>query len=215
MTASLLAPPARRSPSGVLIVVGWFAAALVAGAAGVFHTPPGVPPVAIAVAGLLPPVLVAGLLLVSARFRAWAGALDLRVLTMLQAWRIAGFAFIALWAHGTLPAGFAVPAGFGDVLVGMTAPLVAMSVIGRGRWARRAFYGWTFFGVADLVVAMTLGVLHTNSPLGLLAGTDPDIDVMAVLPMSLIPTFGVPLTLVLHVLSLANAAGNDVFGVRR
>jgi hypothetical protein len=211
MTASLLSPPARTLTPAALVTVAWFGAAMAAGAAGVFHTQAGVPPVAVGVAAAVPPLLVVGLLVVSARFRAWARALDLRLLTMLQTWRVAGLAFVALSAQGTLPTGFALPAGFGDIIVGLTAPFVAVFVIGGGRWAKRAYYGWTFFGIADLITAVTLGVLHSNSPIGLLTGTEANTEAMAVLPMSLIPTFGVPLTLALHAISLVNVARSGLF----
>jgi hypothetical protein len=155
-----------------------------------------------------PPLLVVGLLAWSGSFRNWARGLDLRLLTMLQSWRIAGFSILALLGAGALPAGFALPAGIGDVIVGLTAPVVAIAVVGRSRWA---FYGWTFFGIADLVVAVTLGVLHSSSPIGLLAGPGVGTEAMGVMPMSLIPTFGVPLTLVLHIVSLANASHSEVW----
>jgi hypothetical protein len=52
-----------------------------------------------------------------------------------------------------------LPAGVGDVIVGLTAPAVAVAVVG---WSRWAYYAWTFFGIADLVVAVTLDVLNSN-----------------------------------------------------
>jgi hypothetical protein len=192
----------------VLVMVVWLGVAMAAGAAGVFHTGPDAPPVALGVAAAGPPLVVVGLLAWSVSFRDWVRGLDLHLLTMLQSWRIAGFALLALWGVGELPAGFALPAGIGDVIVGITAPAVALVVVGR---SRMVFYGWTFFGIADLVNAVTLGVLHSTSPIGVLADPAVSTDVMRDLPVSLIPTFGVPLTLVLHAVSLANAAHSDLF----
>jgi hypothetical protein len=123
---------------------------------------------------------------------------------MLQTWRVAGLAFLALAVQGDLAAGFAWPAGLGDVLVGLTAPLVALYVIGGGLRARRVYLGWTFFGIADLLVAVALGVT---------AGAG--VDAMSVLPMSLIPTFGVPLTLALHAICLVNAAQSGLWPDRQ
>jgi len=193
----------RSLTPAVAVMVVWLGAAAAAGAAGVFQTGPDDPPVAVGVVAAGPPLLVVGLLVWSGSFRNWARGLDLRLLTMLQSWRIAGFSLLALLGVGALPAGFALPAGVGDVIVGLTAPAVAVAVVGRSRWA---FYGWTFFGIADLVVAVTLGVLHSSGPIGLLADPGVGTEVMGVMPMSLIPTFGVPLTLVLHIISLANAS---------
>nr|BFE78706.1 hypothetical protein GCM10020093_013070 [Planobispora longispora] len=182
--------------------IAWFAAALGAGALGAFRTAPGAPPVAIGLAAGLPPLAALALALGSPRFRAWAGRLDLRFLTLLQTSRIAGLAFLALTAVHALPGGFAVPAGLGDVAIGLTAPLVALFVIGR---SDRLYVAWTALGIADLVTAVTLGVLHSDSPAGVLYG-DVGTDLMAALPMSLIPAFGVPFTLVAHILALVNLA---------
>jgi hypothetical protein len=61
---------------------------------------------------------------------------------------------------------------------------------------------------------VTLGVLYSNSPAGVLRG-EVGTDLMAVLPMSLIPSFGVPITLVAHLLSLINLAGRRAVGRER
>lgn len=183
----------------VWVTLAWFAAVIAAGAAGFFQAPG--PPVRIGLAAGLPPLLAVGAALGSAHFRAWARSLDLRVLALLQTWRVGGLAFLALAAVHALPAGFALPAGYGDVAVGLSAPLVALYVVGRGATGRRLFVAWTLFGILDLLNAVALGVLHSDSPVGLLA-TDVNTDLMEQLPMVLIPAFGVPITLVLHVISL-------------
>ena len=59
------------------------------------------------------------------RFRHWVLGLDLRMLTLFQAWRVIGFGFLPLYAYGVLPGLFAWPAGLGDVAVGLAAPFVA------------------------------------------------------------------------------------------
>jgi hypothetical protein len=56
---------------------------------------------------------------------------------------------------------------------------------------------WNIVGTADLVIAVTSGVLHGRSPIGVLAGSIPT-DVVARYPLSVIPTFFVPLALMLH-----------------
>lgn len=182
----------------VVVVVAWLVAAFVAGAAGVFVEPPGAAPVALGLAAGLPPLIALAAGLVPGPFRTWVRGLDLRFLTLLQAWRVAGFSILALWAEGLLPARFALPAGIGDMLIGLSAPLVALYLVGGGRWARRGYVGWTALGITDLVLAVTLGVT-----------SDSGMEPMSQLPMSLIPTFGVPLTLVLHVMCLVRILGGQ------
>jgi hypothetical protein len=203
VTTHTLSPQAGAVTHAVWISIAWFVAVFAAAIAGVFHTPSDVPPVPIGLAVAIPPAIAIWRAVSSKRFRTWARSLDLRFLTLLQTWRVGGLAFLALAATQALPDGFAVPAGLGDVAVGVTAPLVALYVIGRGRTWRRIYLAWTTFGILDLINAVALGVLFSNSPIGLLA-TDPTTDLMADVPMILIPAFGVPFTLVLHLITLIN-----------
>ena len=193
MSAPTLTLSPRSLAPAAVISVAWFAAALGAGALGAFHTTGGAPPVAIGLAAGAPPLAAIAFAAGSPRFRAWAMSLDLRFLTLLQAWRAGGLAFL----------GLAIPAGVGDLTVGLTAPLVAAFVVGR---SDRLYLAWTALGIADLITAVTLGILYSSSPIGVLRG-DIGTDLMASLPMSIIPTFGVPITLVIHILALTNLRG--------
>ena len=209
----LMSPAASSAPASVPdvpklmpwlwgIAAVWCAVVALAASAGVFAAR-GTPPIALGLAVAVPPLLVVALLAWSPAFRAWAAAADLRALTTLQTWRVAGFGFVTVWAVGDLPGAFALPAGLGDILIGLTAPLVAARWTGPGRSARRIFYAWTALGVLDLLLAVTLGVLHSPTRLGVLAAAG-DTAVMATLPMSLIPTFVVPAMLAIHAISVFN-----------
>src|SRR5919197_1771854 len=99
------------------IALVWFAAAYLAGLTAVFATPPGEPPIAPGLAAGVPPLAALVALRVAPRFRAWAASLDLRLLISIQGWRVGGFVFVAFWAQGLLPGGFALPAGLGDMTV--------------------------------------------------------------------------------------------------
>jgi hypothetical protein len=192
MTTHTLPSQARTLTRAVWVTIAWFVVVLSAAVVGIFHTPGDSPPAAIGLAVVIPPAIVLWRALRSERFRVWARSLDLRFLTLMQAGRLAGFVFLVLAAIHALPSGFAVPAGLGDVAVGLTAPLVALYLVDRARTRRWPYLAWTTFGIIDLITAVTLGVLHSGT------------DLMEELPMVLIPAFGVPLTLVLHVISLVN-----------
>ncbi len=117
----------------------------------------------------------------------------------MQSWRVVGFTFLVLACYHMLPWLFAAPAGLGDMAVGVTANYAAFSLAKPTR--RGAFIRWQLLGMLDLVTALTLGPLSgiLAGPHGLTAG------LMTVLPLSLIPTFGVPLYLILHIISIAQA----------
>src|SRR5262249_44425760 len=144
--------------------------AYLAGAAGLFHPSGTQPPLGIGLAAGLPVLLTGLALLVWRPFRAWAESLDLPLLTSLQAWRVAGFVFLVLYSAGSLPGSFALPAGLGDLAVALSAPFVAgYLAVHRYLPARRFYLGWTAFGILDLLVAVTLGVLNAVGPWGLLS----------------------------------------------
>jgi len=192
----------RQTPVGepltrtLILLAGWFFVAVWLGVSGKLNQHGG-PPLGIAAALLVP-------LAVFAAERRWGSPLfgglvrlDLQALIVPQTFRIIGVVFVVAWMTGTLPAGFALPAGLGDIAIGLAAPFVATAVAQRRPGHRRLAWIWNALGTVDLVTAVTLGVLHGRSPLGLLAGSVPT-DAMTRYPLSLIPTFLVPIALMLH-----------------
>lgn len=135
----------------------------------------------------------------SRRVRQLATRMDPRWLVGLQTFRVVGAVFLAALAAGVLPRVFAGPAGWGDVLVGLAAPVVALVALrGRGGWWAVAV--WNTLGLADLVMAVTLGNLagpHTGNVLQAV----PTTEALTMYPLVLIPTFAVPLALLLHLLT--------------
>ncbi|HKU24718.1 MAG TPA: hypothetical protein VJQ54_04550 [Candidatus Sulfotelmatobacter sp.] len=180
------------------LIAAWFVFSMTASAFGVFQTGPNDPPLPIGLAATLPLVLFALWFSASSGFRHFTLSLNPRVLTLVQSWRIVGYAFLILAAYGILPKLFAWPAGWGDIFVGATAPFVALKLVKNSR--RRSFVLWQALGILDLVNAVTLGALAGYiDPKGVATGA------MTVLPLSLIPTFLVPLFLILHVICIAQA----------
>jgi hypothetical protein len=185
----------------IICIAGWFLAALGASVSGLLQTGPSSAPIPIGVALLAPLILGVLAYARSARFRRLLLGIDLRWLIGVQLWRIAGAEFLLYYAHHELPASFALPAGIGDVLVGLAAPFVAVLAASGTSTARRTVIGWCVVGIADLVVAVTMGVLNAPGTFGLLAGEVTTAPMLA-LPLSLIPTFFVPLSILLHVIVL-------------
>ena len=109
-----------------------------------------------------------------------------------------GATFVVLQAYRILPAIFALPAGYGDIAIGATAPFVAWKLVDPGH--RGSFILWQFLGISDLIIAVSLGTTA-----GLRVVQDAPITAMTVLPLSLIPTFFVPLFTILHVICIAQA----------
>jgi hypothetical protein len=139
--------------------------------------------------------LTAALLLIAWRIapvRAWVMSLPLRSIVLLHVTRFVGFYFLWLHARGRLPYDFAVPGGWGDIAVAGMA--LAVSALPQEAPAtRRSILLWNILGTLDILL-----VVATAARLGL---RDPDSMVeLTRLPLSLLPTFLVPLIIASHVI---------------
>jgi hypothetical protein len=130
----------------------------------------------------------------------------------LQVYRGAGAIFLLLLGLGLLPGVFALPAGFGDVTVGLVALLV-VAVASRGSKSAPAWIlGWNLFGIADLVVAVGTGFLSSPSRFQLLSPEAPNV-LVGLFPLVLIPIYAVPLSVILHLASLTKLARENSLNV--
>lgn len=187
-----------------VVLAVWFALVVVLGATGAFVTPPGTPPLPIAL-GVIVPLAVFFLGLgVSPAFREFVAAIDVRLTLGVQAWRFAGLGFLALATYDFLPGGFALPAGLGDIAIAATAPWLLFAVLRQPRFiAGRTFAVWNALGILDLVVAVGTGTLISVFASG--AAGEVTMTPMAQLPLVLIPTYFVPIFVMLHVAALMQA----------
>lgn len=158
-----------------------------------------------------PPVGINLVVVLSVLFLSLAASVALRRLLTrqehlirLHLWRLVGVVFLLLMVRGQVPALWALPAGIGDILVGVTAPWIARHVH-TPHGSRRAVI-WNLFGMADLIVAVGLGMMTSPGPTQVFQ-TVPTSELMAHFPLALVPTFLVPLAFVLHVTSLWQLLG--------
>jgi len=199
-TLQFRVPAQAKLITGVVLAI-WFVLVVVLGTGGAFAGPPGRPPLPILVAVLAPLALFYTASRLSSRFHGLVMAADLRILISMQAWRAGGLGFLALYAHGVLPGFFAFPAGLGDIAIGVTAPLVLLTLLRRPDFvASRRFRRWNWLGILDLVVALSLGAFGSM----LASGVPGEITtgVMALMPEVIIPAYLVPIFLMLHMASL-------------
>jgi len=121
-------------------------------------------------------------------FRIAVLSIPLSSLVAFHGVRLVGFYLIYLSAHGRLPRAFALPAGTGDVAIASGAVLLVLF----WRKLSPAMLGvWNVFGLIDIVMviasAARLAWLRPGSMTALLQ-----------LPLSLLPTFVLPLILFTH-----------------
>lgn len=173
----------------LLVGLGWLAAAVALGATGVVRAlPPAAAPMV--VFGLTAAVLAAAWL--RPGFRAWLAAVDVRWLVGLHLTRFVGAHFLYLYGRGQLPYAFAVPGGWGDVTVASLAALLLALGPPADAGRRAAYIGWNVLGLVDILFVVTTAAR--------LLATDPaSMAALLRLPLSVLPTFLVPLIIASHV----------------
>jgi hypothetical protein len=180
------------------LIVIWFVSALSASALHLFRNDANRIGLSVAIAAFTPILVFALWSAVSPSLRQFVLSLNPVLLSAAQAFRIIGFIFVLSEARGILPAIFALPAGYGDMTIGITAAFVAWKLATATH--RNSFILWQFLGITDLVLAVTLGVTAS-----LLVPDGPTMVPMTILPLCLIPTFFVPLFTIFHVICIAQA----------
>jgi hypothetical protein len=184
---------------------GWILASGLLARAGIYHQEPGHfrPWIGLAFAGYLTALLAASRIPTVAHILAAPGSLAR--LTLPHTLRVVGVLFLLVMALGDLPAIFALPAGLGDIAVGLAAPTVAR------RLARGDYQGAVRFhllGLLDLVVAITIGYLAglgPYQPFDIVPSTEP----LSLLPLALVATVAVPTALALHLVALTRLHAAD------
>lgn len=196
LTAGLSRRTSAAVAVGTAVLWGaWTGISAALAAAGIYRNPDAVVPwLGVAAVGALLAALLGTRIPVVARILAAPGTTAR--LRWPHAVRVLGVLFLIAMAQGTLPALFALPAGLGDIAVGVFALLLA-------RCSRPARAVWfNVLGLADLVIAVTLGLFGGLSAHPILP-VSPSTVAMSLLPLVLIPTTVVPLDAALHVVSMA------------
>ena len=128
-------------------------------------------------------------------------ATPLHLVMLVQVFRVMGVGFLSLYFMKVLPGVFAIPTGVGDILIGVTAPIVAYIYLQKKSYSKKVAILWNIAGIADLAMALTLGILTYSKPIQVIPTKIPN-DPIALFPLVIIPVFAVPLSLILHFYSL-------------
>jgi hypothetical protein len=195
--------PGQRRTTWLAIMVPftlWAAVAWTAAINGVFRT--GAFPLPLLPSAIFLPVIIgAPLLLLSKRVGQLLDAMPTTWLVALQLYRVFGSQWLAYWLRALLPGLWALPAGTGDVLTGLFAVPAAKAIAAGTADGRKAAILWNIFGIADLAVAIILGMIISPGPFQLIVLNGPSIGLDGY-PNVLTPAFVVPGSILLHALSL-------------
>lgn len=125
--------------------------------------------------------------------RAFLDSIDVRWLVAVHLSRFVGVYFLVLYQDSRLPHDFAVMGGVGDIIVAIGAFLL---ILGSGATLfPKLLWLWNLVGLADILfVVLTAARLALTEPGSMMELTK--------LPLSLLPTFLVPLIITSHLLIL-------------
>ena len=180
-----------------LVFLGWLCFAV--GLGGGFHNATA-PAVAVTVWILTALVLLACWKVPP--IRAWALNIDLRWLVLFHVTRLfAGVYFLLLCQRGQLPCAFARPAGAGDIIVAVFALAVVSAM--RTESAKTLLLIWNTMGLIDIILvvfgALQFGLRDWQA-----------MHALREFPLSLLPTFLVPLIIASHVLIFLRLARRGI-----
>lgn len=179
-----------RSSINIAAIAGvWLIIALIAGASGVLASlrPP------------LPQFILFGLVIISLLsfwrvdgFKSWCIGIDVKVFLLFNLVRFVGVYFLILYAEGRLPYDFAVLGGWGDIVIAALAVGLILFIPSRGKASWFLFFLWNLLGLLD--------ILFVVATAGRLAMADPaSMSELLKLPLSLLPTFIVPVIIFVHI----------------
>lgn len=196
-TRNAISPGAKRKWTAAVIIwlCAWFAARMILGHSHI-----------IAPARLIPlsffalDATVALALVFSPIFRQAALSIPQNELIGLHLVRGAGSVFLVLLDMRLLPPQFALPAGYGDIIVAVTAPLALYALNKNKPFARRLAIAWNFLGILDFAIALVTGTRFIGPYVRQLVRAGHSWAYLDYVLM--IPGFAVPLLMLTHMASL-------------
>ena len=186
------------------LLASWLAAAMILTWQGAYTaTAASLPTIQYGI--FLPIIAGVALYWSSAFVREIVAAIPQSWLIGIQFYRTLGVNFLLLFSAALLPGVFALPAGIGDIIVGLSALMIVWTYRS-GTPPDRVVRGWNAFGIADLAVAVGTGFMSSPSSLQVAAFELPN-QMITDFPLALVPVFAVPLSILLHLASLAKTRG--------
>jgi hypothetical protein len=186
-----------------IILIGWFLLAFALGLAGVYRAAPDrIPTIQYGI--FIPFLIGAWLIWWSPGVGRIIDAVPQSWIVGVQLYRALGVIFLILYATDNMPGLFAWPAGVGDITVGLLAPVVALAYARDPQRNVGRVTTWNVLGIFDLVAAIATSFITSPSTL---FSYEPPNELIAIFPLVLIPIYLVPLSLLLHLASLAKLHG--------
>lgn len=197
--------PGSAKAASVLAI--WLVAVFAVSGSGILYDPPR---------PILPIIIWAPVVAFLAAFsgfprmRSWIWSIDLRWPISFHILRAPiGAAFLLMEAAGRLPPEFAIKAGIGDIVIGVTAILAILCVPMVSAVRIRALLIWNILGLADILMVFVVAQRL------LFLGDDPKALVeLTRFPTIAVPMFLVPVVMITHFVVFAHLWHHRIGGGR-
>ena len=125
--------------------------------------------------------------------KSWIYNINIKYLIAVHLSRFVGIYFLILYSQNLLPYDFAVKGGIGDIFIATTAILILVFVSSKNEIRDKIYVIWNTIGVLDILfVVFTVTRIGMHSP--------ESIENLLKLPLSLLPTFLVPIIIFTHIM---------------
>jgi len=177
----------KHKRTAILLITGLFSWAAIAGSTAYW----GELNFTVFLPFALIPIAIGTLISFHPRVASLLSSIPVHRIVFLQTYRVTGFIFVYLYfATGELSRGFAMNAGWGDVLTSVLALPVGWMLLKRLPGMGAALIVWSLIGISDLILAPTSAQIYGAKNL-------------VAFPLNTIPLFlGPPLGILLHILTL-------------
>jgi hypothetical protein len=184
------------------VVLVWFAVAVTLARSGFFDVPADARP-RVPIPLLLGIIIPYMLYRTVKPFRALIDATPVWYFVAFQIFRaIGGTIFMFLYAWEILPWQMALPAGIGDIMVGVGAFILLYMFWKKHPHTLWWVGAWAIFGILDHLTAVTMSTLTSPGPLMHLTSFGGTNLLMSKFPLVILPAFRVPIGILLNILLL-------------
>jgi hypothetical protein len=123
----------------------------------------------------------------------WILSINIKYLIGIHLSRFIGIYFLILYSRDLLPYDFAVKGGMGDIFIAVTALLLIIFISRENTIRDKLYLVWNTLGFIDILfVVLTAARIGMKNPV--------EISELFKLPLSLLPTFLVPIIIVTHIM---------------
>ena len=182
------------------VIVLWLSTQSIIGLASFYENTNSIPPRFILL--IAPPLLLTIWLFISKKGKKFVGSFNITQLTYLHVVRLpVELILFWLFVKEKIPQLMTFEGGNLDIIMGITAPVVAYFGIKKEVFSKKTILAWNFFGLILLANIVVRAILSIPTPFQKLAFSQPNMAVLY-FPFILLPACIVPIVLFSHLTTI-------------